>query len=180
MSLMYTSEVKSQLHKHFNYKSVMQIPKVLSVSINMGVGNDKKQIEMAKAELEALAGQQAVVTYVRRSEAGFKIREGWPIGAKVTLRGKQMDNFLFKLTSIVLPRIRDFRGLNPKSFDGRGNFNFGIKEQIVFPEIAYESIDKLRGMDINIQTSANSNEEAIELLKLMGFPFPKSQKSEEK
>lgn len=180
MSALYTKAVKDQLKDQFQYKSVMQIPKVTCVSINMGVGNDKKQIEFAKEELEKLTGQQAVITYVRRSEAGFKIREGWPIGTKVTLRGKQMHDFLFKLISIVLPRVRDFRGLNPRSFDGRGNFNFGIKEQIVFPEIKYENVDKLRGMDINIQTSANTNEEALALLKLMGFPFPKDKKGEDK
>lgn len=180
MSALYTQEVKNQLKDQFSYSTVMQVPKVTCVSINMGVGNDKKQIEFAKEELEKLSGQQAVVTYVRRSEAGFKIREGWPIGTKVTLRGKQMDAFLFKLITIVLPRVRDFRGLNPRSFDGRGNFNFGIKEQIVFPEITYENVDKLRGMDINIQTTARTNEEGLALLRLMGFPFPKANKGEEK
>ena len=171
---LYNSEVRESLKSHFKYDNVMQIPKVVSVSINMGIGNDKKQIEFAIEELAKISGQKPITTYVRRSEAGFKIREGWPIGTKVTLRNKQMDEFLYKLITIVLPRVRDFRGLKPTSFDGRGNYNFGIKEQIVFPEIKYENVDRLRGMDISISTTANTNEEGLELLRLMGFPFMKS------
>ncbi len=173
---LYTKQVQKSLKDHFKYSNVMQIPKVVSISINMGIGNDKKQIDSASEELAKLAGQKPIITLVRRSEAGFKIREGWPIGTKVTLRNAQMHEFINKLVTIVLPRVRDFRGLNAKSFDGRGNYNFGIKEQIVFPEIKYENVDRLRGMDISICTTANTNEEALELLRLMGFPFQKSSK----
>ena len=169
----YVKNVVPQLQEQFNYKSAMEIPRITKVSINMGLGEavgNKKIVESAVADLTAIAGQKPVVTLARKSVAGFKIRDGWPIGAKVNLRRDRMFDFLDRLISISIPRIRDFRGLNAKSFDGRGNYTFGLKEQIVFPEIEYDKVDALRGMDVTITTSAKNNEEAEALLR--GFNFP--------
>ncbi|MBX2846739.1 MAG: 50S ribosomal protein L5 [Acidiferrobacterales bacterium] len=169
----YVKNVVPQLQEQFNFKSAMEIPRITKVSINMGLGEavgNKKIVESAVADLAAIAGQKPVVTLARKSVAGFKIRDGWPIGAKVNLRRDRMYDFLDRLISIAIPRIRDFRGLNPKSFDGRGNYTFGLKEQIVFPEIEYDKVDALRGMDVTITTSAKNNEEAEALLR--GFNFP--------
>ncbi|MEM7358622.1 MAG: 50S ribosomal protein L5 [Pseudomonadota bacterium] len=169
----YVKNVVPQLQEQFNYKSSMEVPRITKISVNMGLGEavgNKKIIENAVADLEAIVGQKAVVTLARKSVAGFKIRDGWPIGAKVNLRRDRMYDFLDRLISIAIPRIRDFRGLNAKSFDGRGNYTFGLKEQIVFPEIDYDKVDALRGMDVTITTSAKNNEEAEALLR--GFNFP--------
>ncbi|MBT8116021.1 MAG: 50S ribosomal protein L5 [Arenicella sp.] len=169
----YVNNVVPQLQEQFNFKSSMEIPRITKISINMGLGEavgNKKIIESAVADLEAIAGQKPVVTLARKSVAGFKIRDGWPIGAKVNLRRARMYEFLDRLISIAIPRIRDFRGLNLKSFDGRGNYTFGLKEQIVFPEIDYDKVDALRGMDVTITTNAKTNEEAEALLR--GFNFP--------
>ncbi len=160
--------------EEFNYKNIMQVPRIEKITLNMGVGEaaaDKKLIENARRELTAIAGQLALITYSRKSIAGFKIRDGWPIGCKVTLRGARMYDFLERLIWITLPRIRDFRGCNPKSFDGRGNYNLGIQEQIVFPEIKYDEIDRLRGLDIAITTTAQNNKECHALLAAFKFPF---------
>lgn len=171
---LYKSDVVPALTKEFGYKNVMEVPRVTKITLNMGVGEaigDKKQIENAIADLEAIAGQKAVVTKARKSIAGFKIREGWPIGAKVTLRKERMWEFLDRLVDISLPRVRDFRGINPKSFDGRGNYSMGVREQIIFPEIEYDKVDKLRGLDITITTTARTNDEGRALLKALSFPF---------
>ncbi|GJM06317.1 MAG: 50S ribosomal protein L5 [marine bacterium B5-7] len=165
--------VKSLMDK-FKYKSVMQVPKITKITLNMGVGeavNDKKLMTNAVKDLTAIAGQKAVVTLARKSIAGFKIRDGWPIGCKVTLRGERMYEFLDRLVSIALPRVRDFRGLSGKSFDGTGNYSLGIKEQIVFPEIDYDKIDKIRGLDVCITTSAKTNAEAQALLLAFNVPI---------
>ena len=170
----YKKTVLSQLMQRFKYNSVMQVPRIQKITLNMGVGEavaDKKVIENAVRDLAMIAGQKPVVTYARKSIAGFKIREGMPIGCKVTLRGSRMYEFLDRLISISIPRIRDFRGLSSKSFDGRGNYSIGVKEQIIFPEIDYDKIDALRGMDITITTSARTNEEARALLEGFRFPF---------
>ena len=170
----YNETVLPSLNKQFGYKSVMQVPRIEKITLNMGLGEavgDKKVLESASADLAAIAGQKPLVRKARKSVAGFKIREGWPIGAKVTLRGERMWHFLEKLISIAIPRIRDFRGLNPRSFDGRGNYSMGIKEQIVFPEIDYDKVDKIRGLDITITTSAKSDEEGSALLKAFNFPL---------
>jgi len=162
--------------KQFNYKSVMEIPKIEKIVINMGVGeasHDSKFMEAALKDLEALSGQKPVVTKARKSIAGFKIREGQAIGAKVTLRGENMYNFMEKLIKIGLPRVRDFRGVSRSAFDGRGNYTLGIKEQAIFPEIEYDQILKLRGMDVVFVTTAKTNEEALELLSGFGMPFRK-------
>ncbi len=172
----YRENVVKQLQDQFNYKSVMEVPRITKITINMGVGEaltDKKVLENAMADMEKIAGQKPVVTKARKSVAGFKVREGWPIGCKVTLRSERMYDFLDRLITISIPRIRDFRGLNPKSFDGQGNYSMGIKEQIIFPEIEYDRIDKLRGMDITITTSANNAEESRALLTAFKFPFRK-------
>jgi len=172
----YTSEIKDALMKKFSYKSVMQIPKLEKVVINIGVGEAKensKAIDNAMSDLELITGQKPVITKARKSVATFKIREGMNIGCKVTLRGAKMYEFVDKLFNAALPRVRDFRGINPNSFDGRGNYSMGIKEQLIFPEIDYDKIDKLRGMDIIFVTTANTDEEARELLSLMGAPFSK-------
>jgi len=169
----YQNNVAPALKEKFGYKSVMQVPRITKITINMGVGEamaDKKMIENAVGDLEKIAGQKAVITKARKSVAAFKVREGWPIGCKVTLRSERMYEFLDRLISIAIPRIRDFRGLSGKSFDGRGNYTLGINEQIVFPEIDYDKIDKLRGMDITITTTARNDEEARALLD--GFSFP--------
>jgi large subunit ribosomal protein L5 len=170
----YRKTVIPKLKTKFNYKSVMQVPRINKITINMGLGEameDKKVIAAAMGELEKIAGQKPVATMSRKSIAGFKLREGWPIGCKVTLRGVRMYEFLDRLISIALPRVRDFRGLSNKSFDGRGNYSLGFKEQIVFPEIEYDKVDALRGMDITITTTANSNKEAQALLEAFNFPF---------
>ncbi|TGG90180.1 50S ribosomal protein L5 [Natronospirillum operosum] len=171
---LYKSEVMPALMKEFGYKNVMEVPKVTKITLNMGVGEgigDKKQIENAVADLEAITGQKAVVTKARKSVAGFKIREGWPIGTKVTLRHDRMWEFMDRLVDIALPRVRDFRGINGKSFDGRGNYSMGVREQIIFPEIEYDKVDKLRGLDITITTTARTNDEGRALLKALSFPF---------
>ena len=170
----YQESIIGQMTEKFGYKSVMQVPKIDKITLNMGVGEsvgDKKIIAKAVGDMEIIAGQKPLVTKARKSIAGFKVREEWPIGCKVTLRGVRMYEFLERLIVIAIPRIRDFRGLNPKSFDGRGNYSLGIKEQIVFPEVDYDKIDKIRGMDITITTSAATNDEAKELLKCFGFPL---------
>lgn len=174
LKALYKSDVVSALQKEFGYKNIMEVPRVTKITLNMGVGEaigDKKQIENAVRDLEAIAGQKVVITNARKSVAGFKIREGWPIGVKVTLRKDRMWEFMDRLVDISLPRVRDFRGINPKSFDGRGNYSMGVKEQIIFPEIEYDKVDKLRGMDITITTTANTNEEGRALLKALSFPF---------
>ena len=170
----YRKEIVPKLKEKFGYSSVMQVPYIKKITINMGVGEaalDKKVLMNAIGDLEKIAGQKAVPTLARKSIAGFKIREGWPIGCKVTLRRAKMYEFLDRLVTIALPRVRDFRGVTARSFDGRGNYSLGIKEQIVFPEIDYDKIDALRGMDINITTSAKTNKEAFALLQAFNFPF---------
>lgn len=171
---LFYKKVVPALQKQFSYENAMQVPKILKITLNMGVGkaaDDKKIIKAAQDNLTQIAGQKAVVTLARNSIAGFKIREGWPIGCKVTLRGARMYEFLDRLISIALPRVRDFRGLNPRSFDSRGNYSLGLKEQITFPEIDYNQIDTVRGLDITITTSAKTDEEAFALLKAFNFPF---------
>ena len=173
---LYKDTVVAQLQEQFGYKSVMQVPRIEKITLNMGVGeaiSDKKVLEHATNDLTAISGQKPITTVARKSVAGFKIREGYPIGTKVTLRGERMWEFLERLISISIPRIRDFRGLNPKSFDGRGNYSMGVREQIIFPEIAYDKIDKIRGLDITITTSAKDNEEGLALLSAFEFPFKK-------
>ncbi len=170
----YQKEVVGKLQDQFTFKSVMEVPRITKITLNMGVGeatSDKKALDGALKDLAAITGQKPLVCNARKSVAGFKVREGWPIGAKVTLRGERMYEFLERLISIAIPRIRDFRGLNPKSFDGRGNYSMGLKEQIVFAEIEYDKIDKLRGMDITITTSAKNDEEGRALLRAFNFPL---------
>ena len=172
----YLNEIVPSLQNKYNYKSVMEVPKLEKIVINIGVGDatgNSKLLEAACADLELIAGQKPVVTKAKKSIAGFKLREGQAIGCKVTLRGENMYNFLDKLISISLPRVRDFRGLSPKSFDGRGNYTIGIKEQLIFPEINFDEVEKVRGMDIVIVTTAKTNEEAFDLLKELGVPFRK-------
>ncbi len=174
LQTLYKDTIVAQLQKEFNYKSVMEVPKITKITLNMGLGEaigDKKIIEHAVGDMTKISGQKPVVTKARKSIAGFKIRDDYPIGCKVTLRRDKMYEFLERLISISIPRIRDFRGLNPKSFDGRGNFSMGVKEQIIFPEIDYDKIDKLRGMDITITTTAKTNDEAKALLKAFSFPL---------
>lgn len=172
----YKETVVKELAEKFAYKSIMQVPRIEKITLNMGVGeaiNDKKLLENAAADMTAIAGQKPLITKARKSVAGFKIREGYPIGCKVTLRGERMWDFFERLISIAVPRIRDFRGLNPKSFDGRGNYSMGVREQIIFPEIDYDKVDRIRGLDITITTSASSDEEAQALLSAFNFPFRK-------
>ena len=172
----YLNEIMDEMTKKFEYKNVMEIPKLDKIVINMGVGEAKenaKILETAVKDLETITGQKAVVTRAKKSVANFKLREGMPIGCKVTLRGEKMYEFLDRLVNLALPRVRDFRGINPNSFDGRGNYNMGLKEQLIFPEIDYDKIDKVRGMDICFVTTAQTDEEARELLTLMGAPFSK-------
>ena len=171
----YYATVRDELQKKFGYTNVNQIPKFEKIVVNMGVGEaatDAKAIDGAIADLRSITGQQPLVTHARKSIATFHLRAGMPIGAKVTLRGDRMWEFLDRLIAIAMPRIRDFRGLNPKSFDGRGNYAMGVKEQIIFPEISYDRIEKVRGLDIIVTTTAKTDEEARELLRLFGFPFP--------
>jgi large subunit ribosomal protein L5 len=172
----YRDDVIKQLTKQFGYKSVMEVPRVTKVTLNMGVGDaltDKKVLEHAVSDMEKISGQKVVVTKAKKSIAGFKLREGWPVGCKVTLRADRMYDFLDRLITISIPRTRDFRGLNPKSFDKQGNYSMGVKEQIIFPEIEYDKIDKLRGMDITITTTAKTAEESHALLSAFKFPFRK-------
>ena len=172
----YLNEIKDAMQKKFEYKNEMQIPKLDKIVINMGVGEAKenrKVLDTAVKDLETITGQKAVVTRAKNSVANFKLREGQPIGFKVTLRGEKMYEFLDRLVNLALPRVRDFRGVNPNAFDGRGNYALGIKEQIIFPEIEYDKVDKVRGMDIIFVTTANTDEEARELLTLFNMPFAK-------
>ena len=170
----FNKELRPVLQKELDIKNIMAVPKLKKVVINMGVGeaaNDKKHLESALQNLTEISGQKPITTKARQSVASFKIREGWPLGCKVTLRGSKMYDFIERLITIAIPRERDFRGLNPKSFDGQGNYSFGIKEQIIFPEINYDNIDNIRGMDICINTTANTKDDALALLKVLDFPF---------
>ncbi|PID77611.1 MAG: 50S ribosomal protein L5 [Deltaproteobacteria bacterium] len=172
----YKSECVPALRKEFGYKNVMEIPKIEKIVLNMGLGEavqNPKIIEGAVEELTRIAGQRAVVTRARKSIATFKLREGMPIGCRVTLRGDKMYDFFSKLVNIALPRVRDFRGLSPRGFDGRGNYSMGVREQIIFPEIDYDKIDKIKGLNITVVTTAKTNEESRSLLKMMGMPFRK-------
>lgn len=172
----YRSEVVPEMMKKFNYTSVMQVPKLEKIVINMGVSDvreNAKALENAVRDLQIITGQKVVTTKAKKSIAGFKIREGMEIGCKVTLRNEKMYDFAEKLFAVALPRVRDFRGLSPNSFDGRGNYSMGVKEQLIFPEIEYDKIDKIRGMDVIFVTTANTDEEAKELLRLLGMPFSK-------
>lgn len=174
LEAVYKEKIRPALIEQFGYKSVMQAPRITKITLNMGVGGavaDKKVLQAAVADMEKISGQKAVVTLARKSIAGFKIRDDMPIGCKVTLRGARMYEFLDRLINISIPRIRDFRGMSSKSFDGRGNYSLGVKEQIIFPEIDYDKIDTIRGMDITITTTAQNNEEGLALLKLFEFPF---------
>jgi large subunit ribosomal protein L5 len=171
----YEDRIVKAMTEKFGYKNKLEVPRLEKIVINMGVGEatqDKKRVETAAAEMQAISGQRPVITKAKKSIAQFKLREGMPIGCKVTLRRERMYEFLDRLVTIALPRVRDFRGLNPKSFDGRGNYAMGLKEQIVFPEINYDQIDKVRGMDVIVTTTAKTDEEARELLRLFNFPFP--------
>ena len=170
----YKDTVVPELQKQFDYKNIMEVPKITKITLNMGVGEavgDKKVMERAVGDMTAIAGQKPIINLARKSVASFKIRDGWPVGCKVTLRRERMYEFLDRLVNIAIPRIRDFRGLNRKSFDGRGNFSMGVKEQIMFPEIDFDKIDAIRGMDITITTTAKSDDEARALLKAFNFPF---------
>ena len=176
LKALYKDSVKQQLLEELKCENVMAVPRLTKITLNMGVGEalgDKKQLENAVADMQQISGQKPVVTLARKSIAGFKVREGWPIGCKVTLRGERMWEFLDRLVDVSIPRIRDFRGLNPKSFDGRGNYSMGVKEQIIFPEIDFDKVDKLRGMDITITTTARNNDEGRALLAALNFPFKK-------
>ena len=175
LKALYDETIVKALTEKFGYKNHMEVPKIEKIVLNMGVGEatqDKKKVTAAAEEMELIAGQKPVITKAKKSIAQFKLREGMPIGAKVTLRRERMYEFLDRAITVAMPRIRDFRGLNPKSFDGRGNYAFGIREQIIFPEINYDRIEKVRGMDIIVTTTAKSDDEARELLRLFGFPFP--------
>ena len=171
----YDEVIAKAMTERFGYKNAMEVPKIEKITINMGVGEgsqDKKKVQTAAEEMALISGQKPVITKAKKSIAQFKLREGMPIGCKVTLRRERMYEFLDRLITVAMPRIRDFRGLNPKSFDGRGNYAMGLKEQIIFTEISYDQIDKVRGMDIIVTTTAKTDEEARELLRLFGFPFP--------
>ena len=173
---MYNSEIVDAMMKKFEYKNIMQVPKIAKIVINMGVGEAKenaKALEAAIGDMQIITGQKAVTTKAKKSVANFKVREGMQIGCKTTLRGEKMYNFLDRLINLALPRVRDFRGVNPNAFDGRGNYALGIKEQLIFPEIEYDKVDKVRGMDVIIVTTANTDEEARELLTLFNMPFEK-------
>ena len=173
---MYDREIVDAMTRKFEYKNVMEVPKLVKIVINMGVGEAKdnsKALESAAHDMEIITGQKAIITKAKKSIANFKLREGMPIGCKTTLRGEKMYDFADRLINLALPRVRDFRGVNPNAFDGRGNYALGIKEQLIFPEIEYDKIDKVRGMDIIFVTTANTDEEARELLRLMGMPFAK-------
>jgi large subunit ribosomal protein L5 len=170
----YKEQVVPQLMEKFGYSTVMQVPRIEKITLNMGVGEaigDKKVMEFAVGDMEKIAGQKAIVNKAKKSVAGFKVREGWPVGCKVTLRRERMYEFLDRLINIAIPRIRDFRGLSPKAFDGRGNYSMGVKEQIIFPEVEYDKVDTLRGLDITITTSAANDDECRALLDGFNFPF---------
>jgi large subunit ribosomal protein L5 len=182
LKTMYDDRIAKAMTEKFGYKNALEVPRIEKIVLNMGVGEatqDKKRVEQAASEMELIAGQKPVVTKAKKSIAQLKLREGMPIGVKVTLRRERMYEFLDRFITIALPRVRDFRGLNPKSFDGRGNYACGIKEQIIFPEINYDRIDKVRGMDVIVTTTAKTDEEARELLRLFGFPFPQDQDAAE-
>ena len=175
MQKLYVEKVRPQMIEQFGYKNLMEVPKIEKIVLNMGVGEatqDKKKVEKAAEEMALIAGQRPVITKAKKSVATFKLREGMPIGCKVTLRRERMYEFLDRLITIAMPRIRDFRGVSATSFDGRGNYAMGLKEQIIFPEINYDRIDQVRGMDVIVTTTARTDDEARELLKLFGFPFP--------
>ncbi len=179
----YEDTIIAAMTEKFGYKNAMEVPKIEKIVINMGVGDatqDKKRVDQAAKEMELIAGQKPVITKAKKSIAQFKLREGMPIGCKVTLRRERMYEFLDRFVTIALPRVRDFRGLNPKSFDGNGNYATGLKEQLIFPEISYDQVDHIRGMDVIVTTSANTDDEARELLRLFGFPFPKEENTEQK
>jgi large subunit ribosomal protein L5 len=181
LKVKYDEQIVAAMTEKFGYKNRMEVPRLEKITLNMGVGEasqDKKKVQIAADEMLLIAGQKPVITKAKKSIAQFKLREGMPIGCKVTLRRERMYEFLDRLVTIAMPRIRDFRGLNPKSFDGRGNYAMGLKEQIIFPEISYDQIEKVRGMDIIVTTTARTDDEARELLRLFGFPFP--QEAEEK
>lgn len=176
---LYLKEVVPNLHKKFGYKSTMQIPKVLKICINRGIGaavSDKKMVDIGVDELTVITGQKAIATISKKAISNFKLRENMPIGARVTLRGNRMYEFMDRLTTVALPRVRDFKGINEKGFDGRGNYTLGIKEQIIFPEISIDKISRISGMDITFVTSAVTDEESLELLKLFGLPFANQKK----
>jgi large subunit ribosomal protein L5 len=178
----YEADIAKAMTEKFGYKNAMEVPKIEKITLNMGVGEasqDKKKVQTAAEEMALIAGQKPVITKAKKSIAQFKLREGMPIGAKVTLRRERMYEFLDRLVTVAMPRIRDFRGLNPKSFDGRGNYAMGLKEQIIFPEISYDRIEKVRGMDIIVTTTAKTDDEARELLRLFGFPFPREEAAAE-
>ena len=178
LSAEFKDSIKKKMMEKFQYKNIYQIPKLSKIVLNMGIGeakDDSKILDKAQEELSLIAGQRAIKTKAKKAIAAFKIREGMSLGVSVTLRNKMMYEFLDRLVNIAMPRIRDFRGLNPKSFDGNGNYTIGIKEQIVFPEINYDKIDKIRGLDITICTTSTNDEEALELLKFFNMPFPKNQ-----
>jgi large subunit ribosomal protein L5 len=182
MRTRYDDVVVKAMIERFGYKNRMEVPKIEKITINMGVGEgtqDRKKVTTAAEEMALIAGQKPVIVKAKKSVAQFKLREGMAIGCKVTLRRERMFEFLDRLITVAMPRIRDFRGLNPKSFDGRGNYAMGLKEQIIFPEISYDQIDKVRGMDIIVTTSANTDDEARELLRLFGFPFPQEEAAEQ-
>ncbi|MGN6122803.1 MAG: 50S ribosomal protein L5 [Sphingomonas oligoaromativorans] len=171
---LYEDKIVKAMTEKFGYANPMMVPKIEKIVINMGVGDatqDKKRVDQAAAEMELIAGQKPVITKAKKSIAQFKLREGMPIGCKVTLRRERMYEFLDRFVTVALPRVRDFRGLNPKSFDGRGNYATGLKEQLIFPEISYDKVDRIRGMDVIVTTTANTDDEARELLRLFGFPF---------
>ncbi len=175
---LYDDKIVAALTEKFGYKNVMMVPKIEKIVINMGVGDatqDKKRVDQAAGEMELIAGQKPVITKAKKSIAQFKLREGMPIGCKVTLRRERMYEFLDRFVTIALPRVRDFRGLNDKAFDGRGNYATGLKEQLIFPEISYDQVSTIRGMDVIVTTTANTDDEARELLRLFGFPFPQPQ-----
>lgn len=179
----YNKEIASALREKFQYKSVMQVPKLLKISVNKGIGEavaDKKLIDVGVQELTTITGQKAIPTIAKKSVSNFKLREGMPIGARVTLRGNVMYEFLDRLVNISLPRVRDFKGVSEKSFDGRGNYTLGVKEQIIFPEISIDKVKKISGMDVTFVTDANTDEEAYELLKLFGMPFKKRNTTDRK
>ena len=175
MKQAYDERIATAMQEKFGYTNALEVPRLEKITLNMGVGEasqDKKKVQTAAEEMALIAGQKPVITIAKKSIAQFKLREGMPIGCKVTLRRERMYEFLDRLITVAMPRIRDFRGLNPKSFDGRGNYAMGLKEQIIFPEISYDQIDKVRGMDIIVTTTAKTDDEARELLRLFGFPFP--------
>ena len=178
----FDERIAPAMMEKFGYKNRMEIPRIEKIVLNMGVGEasqDKKHVTTAAAEMELIAGQKPVITKAKKSIAQFKLREGMPIGVKVTLRKERMYEFLDRLVTIALPRVRDFRGLNPKSFDGRGNYAMGLKEQLIFPEISYDKVDKVRGMDVIVTTSAKTDDEARELLRLFNFPFPQTEEQQQ-